>query len=139
MKSLIYGVGIRLIFGLLLIFSLVMLLRGHNLPGGGFIGGLIGALAFIVFSIGVGPGKTRAALRLPPFVIAALGLSCALFAGFLGWFAGAELFTSQWLFIGATETDKGFPLSSVLLFDLGVYLTVLGSVMGMVLLLEEFY
>jgi len=59
MKSLIYGVGIRLIFGLLLIFSLVMLLRGHNLPGGGFIGGLIGALAFIVFSIGVGPAKTR--------------------------------------------------------------------------------
>lgn len=139
MKSLIYGVGIRLIFGLLLIFSLVMLLRGHNLPGGGFIGGLIGALAFIVFSIGVGPAKTQAALRLPPFVIAALGLSCALFAGFLGWFAGAELFTSQWLFIGATETEKGFPLSSVLLFDLGVYLTVLGSVMGMVLLLEEFY
>lgn len=139
MRSLIYEVGIRLIFGLLLIFSLVMLLRGHNLPGGGFIGGLIGALAFIVFSIGVGPTKTRRALRLPPFVIAALGLSCALGAGFLGWFAGSELFTSQWLFIGATETDKGFPLSSVLLFDLGVYLTVLGSVMGMVLLLEEFY
>jgi multicomponent Na+:H+ antiporter subunit B len=139
MKSLIYGVGIRLIFGLLLIFSLVMLLRGHNLPGGGFIGGLIGALAFIVFSIGCGPANTRAALRLPPFVIAALGLSCALFAGVLGWFAGAELFTSQWLFIGATDTSKGFPLSSVLLFDLGVYLTVLGSVMGMVLLLEEFY
>ena len=138
MKSLIFRVGVRLIFGLLLIFSIVMLLRGHNLPGGGFIGGLLGALAFIVFCLGSGSEATREVLRLSPFTIAAIGLGTALVAGFGGYVFSAELFTSQWLFIGATDTSKGFPLSTVLLFDIGVYLTVLGAVVGLVLLIEDF-
>lgn len=138
MRSLIFRVGVQLIFGLLIIFSLVMLLRGHNLPGGGFIGGLLGALAFVLFALGSGVEATRRVLRLPPFTIASLGLAMALLAGLGGYMAETELFTSQWLFIGATDDSKGFPLSTVLLFDIGVYLTVMGSVVGLVLLIEDF-
>jgi multicomponent Na+:H+ antiporter subunit B len=46
-------------------------------------------------------------------------------------------FTGQWLFIGATEDDKGLPISSVLVFDIGVYLVVFGSILTLVLALEE--
>ena len=43
----------------------------------------------------------------------------------------------QWLFIGATETEKGLPLSSVLVFDVGVYLVVLGAILTLTFALEE--
>ena len=56
-----------------------------------------------------------------------------LFAGLFG----DAFLTGQWLFIGATETDKGFPISTVLFFDIGVYLVVLGSILTMVFAMEE--
>jgi multicomponent Na+:H+ antiporter subunit B len=46
-------------------------------------------------------------------------------------------FTGQWLFIGATETDKGLPLSTVLAFDIGVYLVVFGAALHLVFAVEE--
>ena len=51
MQSLILTTTTRLLAALLLMFSVYALLRGHNLPGGGFIGGLIGATAFILYTI----------------------------------------------------------------------------------------
>jgi multicomponent Na+:H+ antiporter subunit B len=52
-------------------------------------------------------------------------------------FFGDAFFTGQWLFLGATETEKGLPLSSVLVFDIGVYLVVMGSILTLVFALEE--
>ena len=128
MNSVILIAGARLQVVLLLVFSAYMLLRGHNAPGGGFIGGLIAATGFVVYAIASRTKKARAALRFDPANIAGVGLGIALFAGFMALFWGDALFTGQWLFIGATETDKGIPLSSVLVFDIGVYLVVLGAV-----------
>ncbi|MBC6437007.1 MAG: Na+/H+ antiporter subunit B [Rhodobacteraceae bacterium] len=137
MNSLILNAATRLLVALLLLFSIYMLLRGHNLPGGGFIGGLIGATGFVLYAIAHGCGATRAALRVEPQGIAMAGLGIALAAGVFAVFFGDALFTGQWLFIFTTEGDYGLPLSSVLVFDIGVYLVVFGSILTIVLALEE--
>ena len=78
-------------------------------------------------------------LRLtdPPETFAVSGLLIALAAGLAAALFGDDFFTGQWLFIGATEDDKGLPLSTVLVFDIGVYVAVLGSVLSLVFAMEE--
>lgn len=137
MKSIILHAAARLLVALLLLFSIFMLLRGHNLPGGGFIGGLIGAVGFVVYALACGTADARAALRVPPEDLAMAGLGAALAGGLMAAIFGEAFFTGQWLFIGATEDSKGLPLSSVLLFDIGVYLVVMGSILTLVFALEE--
>ncbi|MEE4120650.1 MAG: Na+/H+ antiporter subunit B [Paracoccaceae bacterium] len=137
MKSVIVESGARLLVALLLVFSVYMLLRGHNLPGGGFIGGLIGAVGFVIQTIACGTESARKALRADPSNIAMAGLGIALLAGLFAAIFGDALFTGQWLFIGATEESKGLPLSSVLVFDIGVYLVVMGAILTLVFALEE--
>ena len=137
MRSVILTAGARLLVALLLVFSVFMLLRGHNVPGGGFIGGLIGAVGFVVYAIACGTSEAREALRLPPERIAIVGRGITLFSGFMAMVMQEDPFTGQWLFIGATETDKGLPLSSVLVFDIGVYLVVMGAILTLVFALEE--
>ena len=128
MTSLIVRAATRILVGLLLVFSLWMLLRGHNAPGGGFIGGLIGATGFILYAIAHGPAAAS---------IAVAGLAVALLSGLAGVLPGGAPFTGLWLFLGATEESYGLPLSTILVFDVGVYLVVLGSVLTLVLALEE--
>jgi len=138
MNSVILRTGTRILVSLMLVFSLYMLLRGHNEPGGGFIGGLLAAIGFALYAIAHGTAATRRALRLSPRTIALAGLGMALLAGFLALPAGDAPFTGQWWFLGAGEGEaKGIPLSSVLLFDVGVYLVVIGFVLSLVLALEE--
>ena len=137
MNSIIFVAAARITVVLLLIFSLFMLLRGHNAPGGGFIGGLIAATGFVVYAIACGTQDARDALRFRPGSIAGAGLGIALLAGLMAMLWGDALFTGQWLFIGATETSKGLPISTVLLFDVGVYLVVLGATLSIVFALEE--
>ncbi len=137
MNSLIYKVGANLLFGILLVFSIFMLLRGHNEPGGGFIGGLIGAVAFIVYKMSENIAATKKVLRVNPEHLAVFGLTIALAAGLMGPALGEGVFAGQWLFVGGTEDTKGWPISSVLLFDIGVYLTVLGAIVALVLEMER--
>ena len=137
MKSIILIAGSRLLVALLTVFSVYMLLRGHNQPGGGFIGGLLAAVGFVIFAIACGTEDARKALRFNPTDIAAVGLGMALFAGLMAAILSDAFFTGQWLFINATPEDKGIPLSSVLIFDVGVFLVVLGSVLTIVFALEE--
>lgn len=137
MNSVILRAGTRYLSGLLLIFSLYMLLRGHNEPGGGFIGGLIGSTGFVLYAIACGTRDARAALRIEPQNIAMAGLGIALLAGIFAALFGDALFTGQWLFIGETEDDKGLPLSTVLVFDIGVYMVVFGSILALVFAMEE--
>ncbi|WP_208347316.1 Na+/H+ antiporter subunit B [Pseudaestuariivita rosea] len=137
MKSLILRVATRYLSALLLIFSVYMLLRGHNEPGGGFIGGLVGATGFVLYAIACGTTMAREALRVMPQSIAMAGLGIALAAGLFSFFFDDAFFTGQWLFIGETEDDKGYPISTVLFFDIGVYLVVFGSILTLVFAMEE--
>ncbi|MGX9355744.1 Na+/H+ antiporter subunit B [Roseobacteraceae bacterium S113] len=137
MKSIILRIGTQYLAGLLLVFSIYMLLRGHNEPGGGFIGGLIGSTGFVLYAIACGTEDARRALRVLPQSIAMVGLGIALLAGLMAGLFGDAFFTGQWLFIGATDDDKGLPLSSVLVFDVGVYMVVFGSILALVFAMEE--
>lgn len=137
MKSIILIAGSRLLVALLAVFAVYMLLRGHNQPGGGFIGGLLAAVGFVIFAIACGTEDARKALRFRPIDIAAVGLAVALLGGLMAALFSDAFFTGQWLFINATPESKGIPLSSVLVFDLGVFLVVFGSVLAIVFALEE--
>jgi multicomponent Na+:H+ antiporter subunit B len=138
MNSVILTAGTRILVALLVLFSVFMLLRGHNEPGGGFIGGLIGATGFVIYAIACGTAAARAALRVAPETVAAAGLGVAILGAVMAAPDGDPFFTGQWLFLGAGEGGgKGLPLSSVLVFDIGVYLVVFGSVLALVLALEE--
>lgn len=136
-NSVILNAATRLLVALLLVFSVFMLWRGHNLPGGGFIGGLIGSTGFVLYAIAQGCRATRAALRYEPQNIAMVGLGIALAAGVYAVFFNDAFFTGQWLFIGDRESGNYLPISSVLFFDIGVYLVVFGSILTLVLALEE--
>ena len=137
MNSLILNAATRLLVALILLFSVYMLLRGHNDPGGGFIGGLIASIGFALYAMAHGTAAARQALRFDPASIAMVGVGVALLAGLWAALFGDPLFTGQWLFIGASEDSKGLPLSTVLVFDVGVYLVVVGAVLTLVLALEE--
>ena len=132
MNSIILTTATRLIVALLIVFSLFMLLRGHNEPGGGFIGGLIGATGFVLYAIACGTGEARRALRAAPENVAVAGLGIALLGGLMAGLFGDPLFTGQWLFIGATETSKGLPLSSVLASAVRGWRAVLGEILVLV-------
>ncbi|MEM6972818.1 MAG: MnhB domain-containing protein [Pseudomonadota bacterium] len=137
MSSPILKAAARILVALMLVVSLFLLVRGHNEPGGGFIGGLIAASAFAVLTLSHGAETTRRAMRLEPVEILALGLAAALGAGFMAGLTAQEPFTGLWLLLGADGGGKGLPISTVLLFDIGVWLTVIGSVMALVLALED--
>jgi multicomponent Na+:H+ antiporter subunit B len=137
MNSIILIAGTRILVALLLVFSIFMLLRGHNEPGGGFIGGLLGATGFVIYAIARGSEAAREALRLEPETIAAAGLGIALLGGLGAALTGDGFFTGQWLFIGGTEGGKGLPISTVLVFDIGVYLVVFGAILSLVFAMEE--
>ena len=137
MKSLILSAATRILVSLMLVFSLFMLLRGHNEPGGGFIGGLLAATGFALYAMVHGAAAARRALRLDPRTLAMVGLAIALLAGVAAAFAGDPLFTGLWWFIDTGTGDKGLPISTVLVFDIGVYLAVIGSMLTFVFSLGE--
>ncbi len=138
MNSIIFTAAARILVALLFVFSLFMLLRGHHLPGGGFIGGLIGAVSFIVYSLARGPAEARQALRMSPEAIAAIGLGIALLSGMVSFFMGDPLFTGQWYWVGGDSYETAaFSINSVLVFDVGVYLVVLGGILSLTYAFEE--
>lgn len=137
MNSLIFSTVSRLLVGLMLLFSLFLLWRGHNEPGGGFIGGLVAAAALIVHGLADGPCAMRRLLRVDPRTLVLLGLLASLTAGVLPLFTGQAFLTGLWMFIGTTPTDKGLAIGTPLLFDVGVFMVVVGGVAGMFIAMEE--
>ncbi len=134
MKSLILSTATRLLMPLILLLSLFIFVRGHNEPGGGFIGGLLAATAFALLEKAEGLAAARRALFFRPQSIAAVGLGCALVAGLWGGLTYGVFLKGVWTHI---YEATGLPVGSIPLFDLGVYLVVLGSVCGILFALEE--
>jgi multicomponent Na+:H+ antiporter subunit B len=138
MNSIIFTAGARILVALVFVFSLFMLLRGHHLPGGGFIGGLLGAISFIVYALACGPEEARKALRVSPEGLAMVGLGIALAAGLVSALFGDPLFTGQWYWVGGDSYETAlFSINSVLVFDIGVYLVVLGGILSLAFAFDE--
>ncbi|MFC3075815.1 Na+/H+ antiporter subunit B [Shinella pollutisoli] len=135
MSTLILRTVAPFLTALMLLFSVFVLLRGHNEPGGGFIGGLIAASAFAVHGIANGVAAVRRALRFHPMAVSAFGLVLACLAGLLSVVFAVPFMTGLW--IEPTVLGVTVPLSSVMLFDTGVYLVVVGAITSVALALEE--
>ncbi|MFS0773668.1 hydrogen gas-evolving membrane-bound hydrogenase subunit E [Sphingomonas sp. 1P08PE] len=115
----------RPLFWLLLAASVMILWRGHDQPGGGFVGGLVAALAFAVLSLARGVGDAARTLRTAPVTLVATGLGLAVASGLPGMIGGAPFLSQLWW-----EPGGGLPkLSTTILFDIGVYVVVLGAVL----------
>jgi multicomponent K+:H+ antiporter subunit A len=122
----ISAVLVRLLFPAIGLVSVFILLRGHDAPGGGFVGGLIMATGVIAHYMVGGTIWVEKRLDVHPLVLIGLGLLAAVSAGVIAW-------ASSRPFLTARVADLHVPalgevhLSSVLLFDLGVYLLVVGA------------
>lgn len=116
----------RLLFPALLVIAVIVLYRGHNLPGGGFIGGLLAASAFILLGFGTSMEVAQRALRVQPVALMALGLAVALVAGLLGPLLGDAFLTGVWMPVFELPGLAAVHLGTPLLFDLGVFMTVSG-------------
>lgn len=114
----------------LALVSLLVLLRGHNEPGGGFIAGLLMAAAFAFHGLTHGPDAMLRALRVRPFTLSGTGMLLALGAALSGLFAGGSLLEGLWFPFTVPGVGK---VGSVLVFDVGVFLVVLGSSLGIIL------
>lgn len=132
MPSLILSTATRALFPLLLLFSLFVLVRGHNEPGGGFVGGLVAAMAWALLGLAESPAVIRRRLRIPPPMLASLGLTVAAGSGIVAWGQGRPFFTGIWSHLPVIG-DGGTPM----LFDVGVYMVVLGVTLTILLELWE--
>ena len=136
MPSVILSTTTRILMPMLLLFSAFMLLRGHTLPGGGFIGGLVASATFILHRYAHGVKRTRGLLRISPRTLIGVGLLVALGSGCVSLVIGKPFMTGQW---GAVQinSDEIWHLGTPFFFDVGVYLVVVGAVLTIILSLAE--
>ena len=134
MTSLILSTATRYLLPLLLLFSIFLLLRGHNEPGGGFVGGLVAAAAFALYAIAHGVTEARQTLRLLPRTLVGLGLLVAVGSGLVSLLLGQPFMTGLWDTRTVPVLGK---LGTPLLFDVGVYLVVIGITLLIIFTLAE--
>jgi multicomponent Na+:H+ antiporter subunit A len=130
MPSPIFRTAARLLMPLLLAFSVFLLLRGHNQPGGGFVGGLVAAAAFALYAIAFGVPRARQALLVRPLTLLGAGLCVALLSGVPAVVRGQPYLTALW-------APRSLPVGTPAVFDAGVFLVVTGVVLMMIFSLAE--
>jgi multicomponent Na+:H+ antiporter subunit B len=107
----------------LMIFSIFLLIRGHNEPGGGFVGGLVASASFTLYAVASGLENARRALRAEPRHFIFAGLATMLASGLLSVVMGKPFLTGLWLGDPVPVVGK---LGTPFLFDTGVYLLIVG-------------
>jgi multicomponent Na+:H+ antiporter subunit B len=132
MTSLIFRTAARYLVPLLLLFSIFTLLRGHNLPGGGFAGGLLAATAVALYIFAWDAADAKRAIPIDLHFVIGIGLMIVIASGFGGMVTGDPFLTGKWAVI-SKDTAIGTPL----LFDVGVYLVVFGASVMMIFSLTE--
>ncbi|HMN96726.1 MAG TPA: Na+/H+ antiporter subunit B [Phycisphaerales bacterium] len=137
MRSVIFKAGARAVAPLLVLVSALLVVRGHNEPGGGFVGGLLCASAFALVALAEGVGAARRLLRIEPLRLVGIGLLVALGSAIPAAIAGFAPFTGLWVSLQLWDKASPVKLGTPLVFDLGVYLTVVGIALAMIFTLEE--
>jgi multicomponent Na+:H+ antiporter subunit B len=136
MQSLILRTAAHFLLPLLMLFSVFLLLRGHNEPGGGFIGGLVAAAAILLHLLAMDIKSARDVLHVDPRTLMGVGLALATLSAVPAAFLGQAFFTAQWLTLNVPALGE-LKVGTVLLFDIGVYLVVIGAVLTIMLSLAE--
>ena len=135
MNTLIFRTIAPLLVVVMMVFSVFVMLRGHNEPGGGFIGGLIAASAISIYGMAAGPSAVRRALKADPITFAGFGVVLAGLSGLLSLAFDVPFLTGLWvdLHLG----DAKVPVSTPMIFDIGVYFVVFGTISAIALGLED--
>jgi multicomponent Na+:H+ antiporter subunit B len=136
MGTMILPTAARFLMPLLILFSLFLLLRGHNEPGGGFAGGLVAAAAFVLNAIAVGVADARRTAGIDPRMLIGLGLLLAAGSGVVALLVGRPFLTGLWIDLSLPGGGK-LSIGTPLFFDIGVYLVVLGITVTIIFSLME--
>lgn len=124
----------NILLPLLIVFSVYLLMRGHNEPGGGFVGGLVASSAFTLYIIANGVELARKKLWVNPRLLILAGITTMVASGMISFFSGKPLMTALWL-------DQPLPVlgkvGTPIIFDLGVYLLVTGITLMIIFSLAE--
>jgi multicomponent K+:H+ antiporter subunit A len=120
------GLIMRLLFPVVAMMAAFLLLRGHDLPGGGFVAGLTLAIAFILQYIAGGARWVEARLTVRPVRWIGFGLLAAAGTGIGAAFFGRPFLSSAFRYVDLPILGR-LPVASALLFDLGVFALVLGA------------
>lgn len=134
MKTVILKTASSYLLPVLLLFSIFILLRGHYLPGGGFVGGLIASIAFVLHSFANGLMNTKTLFKFHPGLLMPIGLALAFISGVAPLLFGLPFMTGLWYpeaipVIGA--------VGSALFFDIGVYLVVVGVTLTIIFTIAD--
>lgn len=134
MRSMILSTATRYLLPLLLLLSVYDLLRGHNDPGGGFVGGLIASAAFALYALAFDVAQARRVLGIDPLSLIGLGLLVMASSGIVALVAGRPFLTGFWSEQTVPVLGK---LGTPLLFEFGIYLTVIGVTLLIIFSLAE--
>jgi multisubunit Na+/H+ antiporter MnhB subunit len=121
----------RLVVPVQYVFSIYLLLRGHNVPGGGFIGGLVLASALVLRAM-VDPKRVP---RIDLIMLSGIGLLVALLSAVMPWLTGKTFFTGLWGGQIWLPVLGDLKIGTPLMFDIGVFLVVTGVAAKLLLVL----
>jgi multicomponent K+:H+ antiporter subunit A len=121
-------VATRIMLPLALMVGIFILLRGHNLPGGGFIAALVVAIALLMQYMASGFAWAQERLPIDYHALIGGGVLVAALTGMAAWLFGAPFLTSTYGYVHIPLIGE-IELASAMAFDLGVFLAVLGAVM----------
>lgn len=135
MKTLILKTASGYLLPVLLLFSIFILLRGHYLPGGGFVGGLVASIAFVLHAFANGLENTKSLLRIHPGFLMPFGLTIAFISGL------SPVILTDLPFMTGLWFQDPLPviglIGSALFFDTGVYLVVVGVTLTIIFTISE--
>ncbi|MCC5918270.1 MAG: Na+/H+ antiporter subunit B [Cryomorphaceae bacterium] len=134
MNTVILKTASKYLLPLLLLFSVFVLLRGHYLPGGGFVGGLIASIAFVLHAFANGLPDTQRLLRMHPGFLMPVGLMISLLSGIFPMLFSKPFMTGVWK---SDPIPVIGSLGSALFFDIGVYLVVIGASLTIIFTISE--
>jgi multicomponent Na+:H+ antiporter subunit B len=129
MKSHLLLIASRFLAWPFFIISIWILYRGHNLPGGGFIGGLVGASGFLFYDLSGYGRPVQGLFSFKPLSFLSLGLFLAILSGMPGLLMGDGFLNAYWLPEFSLPLLGAVHLGTPLIFDVGVYLTVIGFIL----------
>jgi len=129
-------VATRVMMPIAVMVGIYIFLRGHNYPGGGFVAGLVIAIALLMQYMASGFAWTQSRQRIQYHAMIGFGVVIAGLTGAGSWLAGKPFLTSAFGYFEFPPIEE-FELATAALFDLGVFLTVLGAVMLMLFSLSR--
>lgn len=127
----------KMVVFLILVFAIFLLLSGHHHPGGGFIGGLVTSSAFVLLYLAFDIEGMKRVVPVDFIKLTAIGLLIAVLTGVGSFLFGVPFLTHTFGYVDLPVLGVDTELATAVLFDLGVYLTVIGITMTILITIGE--